>query len=159
MVSLRTKGLQEVIDKIARIGDEIPDNVNDWMQDEGIRLMGEFVGERFISESDGTEPWMPLSEVTIKFRVEEGYGPGPILFKTGSLLNSLLGRENKDVKKEGARGVLGAYLPDNKARILHFGGRNEKGFEVPSRKFLTFAPGDKNRVIKSFGEYLVNHMK
>lgn len=101
--------------------------VNKKLIEEG--WIDEMIAERFDSQgSSQGNPWAPLKVDTIRDRARKGFGPSPILVRTGSLLDKALSSTKKalaegiEVKMRGDTTVADAL--------------NDGTFTIPARPFF-----------------------
>lgn len=93
--------------------------------DEASALVLNRIRARFKAETDIEDrPWAPLKRKTVLERIRKGFGPRPILFRTGNLYHSIqlsrLGETSREIKTDVEY-----------AGYLQFGGEH-----LPARPFL-----------------------
>jgi phage gpG-like protein len=98
------------------------------------------VRSHFEGESDGSSPWVPLAAATVEDRRRKGFGPGPILHRTGDLAGSFTGDH------DAASAEIGTDRPH---AVLH-----EEGKGVPRRPFLEMSARDIDAIDALLVAYL-----
>lgn len=98
--------------------------------------------------SGGNEPWLELSEFTIRRREEEGYGDTPLI-KTRHLLGNI------DVSGDGTHIEVTAGA--DYAGLHQFGGKtviDGRNVYIPARPFITLTPQDVDEIIELINKYI-----
>jgi phage gpG-like protein len=102
------------------------------------------------------DKWQELAESTIQQRDYEGYSSGPILQRTGNLMDavsSIIGvttTSGKDVQKSWGIEQLSGL---NAAKFkTHQAGDSSK--KIPARPMIGFQNADGNNLMKSLAEYI-----
>ena len=81
------------------------------------RNVEEAIARRFDEQSDGSSPWAHLAPSTVKDRARRGYGPTPILQRTGNLRRSVQGRHDRQSAEVGPRVAYAGFHADGTTKI------------------------------------------
>lgn len=151
-VSIQFEGQSELVGKFATWGRAISDLSPAW-EKVGYRLQHDFAVQ---FEAEGgflsTAPkWAPLKPSTIADRLRKGFGPGPILRRTGMLMASATIRgAAANVFEVGPDHVtVGTALP---YAIFHQKGA--PGAHIPQRKMIALNWETRPDIIKILGDYV-----
>ena len=100
-------GDEQVSRNLLRMG-ELAENM-----DTPLREVADVVRERIVANFDAQGPgWAPLDEDTILTRAALGYGPGPILVRSGRMRASLTGESNEAITEiDGSSLAIGSSVP------------------------------------------------
>lgn len=99
-------------------------------------VIREAIDKRFEEQSDGTSAWAPLKEATIKQRVAQGYGAGPILQRTQSLRNSMRGEHDRDSAQVG---------PSDDIAYARTHAEGDPSRNIPARNYLALTEAEVDK--------------
>jgi phage gpG-like protein len=108
------------------------------------RLILRDVEEQFRTEGGLSGGWQPLAESTIRGRIREGYGAGPILQRTGDLKRSFKGEVSKRRAVVTSHGI--DYYKYHQSR----GARTK----LPRRPMLLLIDRTKQNIQEEFHKFL-----
>lgn len=114
---------------------------------EAEQLLVQQIEANFATESAAGDGWQPLAEMTLEDRARKGFGPGPILERTGELRKAATSIREHD--HESA--AVGA--PDDHYAKYHASSAPRS--KIPLRDFLAVSP---TTIDKVEGE-LVKHIE
>ena len=137
-------------DLLARVADRL-ENPSRMMQDISEAIHSGVEGNVRRQEGPGGEPWMDLAKSTKDERREEGYWPGQMLVRTGSMLSSL------QAYHTDTEAGVGTNKPQ--AALLHFGGTEDMPpgpADVPARPWLYISEETSVEIEATAQEYLDN---
>lgn len=103
-------------------------------------------------------PWQPLSATTIHARARQGYGPRPILIRSGRLANSIVTRWDATKAMAGTNAIQAAVLQFG-ARKGAFG-RTQTGTpipwgDIPARPFLGFSRDAREDILEAIRSHVM----
>ena len=107
----------------------------------------EQIEANFATESAAGDGWQPLAQATLEDRARKGFGPGPILERTGELRKAATSIREHDHESAAA----GA--PDDHYAKYHASSAPRS--KIPLRDFLAVSPATIDKVETG----LVNHIE
>ena len=121
-------------------------NMRPAMEAIGLELLNIFA-ENF--RAQGRPRWVPLDQSTIQDRVRQGFGPGPTLFRTGTLMRS--------VTQKGA--PFNIFQARNRSlrvgsRLPYFLVHDLGGSNVPQRQMSTLPRNERRGLIEIIERYV-----
>ena len=154
MIRMRTQNLADAVLRFKGRRKNLPKEVNRWANNTGIREVREIISNKFRNQSDGIRTWVPLSPYTVARRAEEGYGPRPILIRSGSLMQEALGKRGgrrPTVTSHGSGTKLAFSIQHGKATSLEFGSSANR---TPPRPFMRFNHKDSKQIRARFSDFI-----
>jgi phage gpG-like protein len=101
------------------------------------------VQRNFDTEGALTGGWKPLSEGTIKQRVREGFGAGPMLQRTGALRKSFYSYVDEKRALVSSHSPYFAYHQSRMPRT-----------KIPRRVMLILSESTKQNIVQEFNKFL-----
>ncbi|MCP4990886.1 MAG: hypothetical protein GY928_34045 [Colwellia sp.] len=135
--------VKDVDDKVKRSHDMTPA-----MRKIGLYLMGSI--RRNFKAEGRPQRWKPLANATIQDRLRKGFGSGPILQRTGALMNSLT--------KPGAKGQIFSARKRSlqlSSRIPYFPYHQRGTSKIPQRVMLDFQKQDRSQISRIINRYIL----
>jgi hypothetical protein len=127
----------------------------------GSRTVLEAIRAQFAANFDreaGRSRWAPLAAQTIRERRRLGFGPRPILHRTGALRAHVLSAPAVVARTAGGATLRIAPGPSvngvRKYRILARGGRTPTGGRIPARPMVVLTPAGSTRVTSAISRAL-----
>ena len=121
-------------------------DMTDAMERVGLYLLG--VNLRNF-QAEGRPKWTPLKPATIQDRLRQGFGAGPILQRTGLLINSLT--------RKGAPHQLFRARPRSlvlASRLPYFEIHQKGGAIIPKREMLGYQKQDKSQITRIINDHV-----
>lgn len=149
-VEIGLDGGADAVEKLVLLGSRLDDLTPVFREIAGV--LADETEQAFESESDPSTltPWEQLAAATIAERTDEGYWPGKILQRTGSLAASVSTDYGADFAAVGTNKV--------QAALMQFGGQAGRGgsVTVPARPFLGVSEEGLDEVLDICGRYLLD---
>lgn len=93
------------------------------------------IDRRFEEQGNGEQPWAPLAPSTIADRARKGFGPTPILQRTGDLRGSMKGSHDRDSAEIGPS-----------EDVAHAGFLADGTSRMPARDFLQITEAEAEAI-------------
>ena len=161
MITISLSGQQKVLSNLAKIY-RIQRIVDLWLKSgEPDEIMQESFKENF--ESEGRPSWMRLSDSTIDSRERMGFGDGPILHRTGNLMDEITtikGTNTSSSRMSTKSWGIDQIRSSEKLKFaVHQLGKGKSGQNLPQRKMIGFQQADTNSLKKSLSNWLWSQLK
>jgi len=153
---------QEKVIKSLKKRERLAIITENWMSsNEPDEIMNDSFKKTFSQE--GRPKWKPLAEITKELRRKKGFGAGPILHRTGNLMDEITslkgavsGSKNMLIKEWGIKQLRS----DAKVKFgAHQLGKGKKGQKLPKRRMIDFKKEDLTNLKDSLNKWIFMQLK